>query len=58
MKVKELITALLGRVMDEEVFVENEDGLKKIRGVVSAKSETNPRKYVAILTEINPKPTE
>ena len=54
MKVKELITDLLGRKMDEEVFIDTEEGLKKIRCVVSAKSENHPRYYVAILTEINP----
>ena len=51
MKTKELITKLLDHEMDEEVFIDTGNGLKKIRCVVSVESETNPRYYISILTE-------
>lgn len=51
MDVKELITKLLRMQMNEEVFINTENGLKKIRCVVPVESDTVPRYYVEIITE-------
>lgn len=52
MTVKELIIELLNKDMSEEVFVNTEEGLKKVRCVCSTESDTGePRYYQEILLE-------